>query len=86
MTTLKEGDKAPDFKAEDQDGNVIQLSDYKVKLINNKPQLHLLSHRKLFIKFWEIKSSNLIKDSIAIKNLDNYPFPIVLSRFIKSYF
>ena len=31
MTTLKEGDKAPDFKAEDQDGNEIKLSDYKGK-------------------------------------------------------
>ncbi|AVR46177.1 thioredoxin-dependent thiol peroxidase [Christiangramia fulva] len=29
MTTLKAGDKAPDFKAEDQDGNEIKLSDYK---------------------------------------------------------
>lgn len=31
MTTLKAGDKAPDFKAEDQDGNTISLSDYKGK-------------------------------------------------------
>ncbi|WP_026916315.1 thioredoxin-dependent thiol peroxidase [Christiangramia portivictoriae] len=31
MTTLKAGDKAPDFKAEDQDGNNIALSDYKGK-------------------------------------------------------
>lgn len=31
MTTLKAGDKAPDFKAEDQDGNNITLSDYKGK-------------------------------------------------------
>ena len=31
MTTLKVGDKAPDFKAEDQDGNEINLSDYKGK-------------------------------------------------------
>lgn len=31
MTTLKAGDKAPDFKAEDQDGNLVQLSDFKGK-------------------------------------------------------
>ena len=31
MTTLKAGDKAPEFKAEDQDGNEIKLSDYKGK-------------------------------------------------------
>ena len=31
MTTLKIGDKAPDFKAKDQQGNTIQLSDYAGK-------------------------------------------------------
>ena len=31
MTTLEAGDKAPDFKAEDQDGNEVQLSDFKGK-------------------------------------------------------
>lgn len=31
MTTLNAGDKAPDFSAEDQDGNIINLSDFKGK-------------------------------------------------------
>ncbi|MDW5288378.1 thioredoxin-dependent thiol peroxidase [Formosa sp. PL04] len=31
MTTLKIGDKAPDFSAKDQDGNIISLNDYKGK-------------------------------------------------------
>lgn len=31
MTTLKQGDKAPDFSAADQDGNLRKLSDYKGK-------------------------------------------------------
>ena len=31
MTTLKEGDEAPDFKGVDQDGNIHSLSDYKGK-------------------------------------------------------
>ncbi|MDU8886170.1 thioredoxin-dependent thiol peroxidase [Yeosuana sp. MJ-SS3] len=31
MTTLKVGDKAPDFKAKDEQGNVVSLSDYKGK-------------------------------------------------------
>ncbi|SCY80374.1 thioredoxin-dependent thiol peroxidase [Flavobacterium caeni] len=31
MTNLKPGDKAPNFKAIDQDGNVRKLSDYKGK-------------------------------------------------------
>ena len=31
MTTLKIGDKAPDFKAKDNNENTISLSDYKGK-------------------------------------------------------
>ncbi|WP_347926052.1 thioredoxin-dependent thiol peroxidase [Pontimicrobium sp. SW4] len=31
MTTLKIGDKAPDFQSKDQNGNVISLNDYKGK-------------------------------------------------------
>ena len=31
MTTLKAGDKAPDFSAPDQDGNTVALADYKGK-------------------------------------------------------
>ena len=31
MTTLKIGDKAPDFKSKDQDGTIISLNDYKGK-------------------------------------------------------
>ncbi|WP_339705615.1 thioredoxin-dependent thiol peroxidase [uncultured Kriegella sp.] len=31
MTTLKEGDKVPDFSSTDQDGNSIGLKDYKGK-------------------------------------------------------
>ena len=31
MTTLEAGDKAPDFSVEDQDGNMVKLSDFKGK-------------------------------------------------------
>ena len=31
MTSLKIGDKAPEFEAKDQEGNIIRLSDYKGK-------------------------------------------------------
>jgi len=33
MTTLKPGDKAPDFTAENQDGKTIKLSDFKGKKV-----------------------------------------------------
>lgn len=33
MSSLKEGDKAPNFTAKDQDGNIVSLSDYKGKTV-----------------------------------------------------
>lgn len=61
-------------------------SKYDVELINAKPEIHNLTHRKLFIKYWKIQIDDLSTNITPIKNLVNYPFPIVLSRFIKSYF
>ncbi|MDB4179773.1 A/G-specific adenine glycosylase [Flavobacteriaceae bacterium] len=65
---------------------MLPKSNYEVELVNSKPEIHNLSHRKLFIKYWKIKSDELSTNLTPIKNLENYPFPIVLSRFIKSYF
>jgi peroxiredoxin Q/BCP len=33
MATLKEGDKAPEFTAKDQNGNAVSLADYKGKTV-----------------------------------------------------
>src|SRR3954470_21034732 len=33
MTTLKEGDKAPDFAAKDQNGKTVSLADFKGKTV-----------------------------------------------------
>ena len=65
---------------------MLPKSNYEVELVNPKPEIHNLSHRKLFIKYWKIKLDDLSPNLTPIKNLKNYPFPIVLSRFIKSYF
>ena len=65
---------------------MLPKSNYEVELVNSKPEIHNLSNRKLFIKYWKIKSDELSTNLTPIKNLENYPFPIVLSRFIKSYF
>ena len=66
--------------------NPILSSKYEVELINPKPEIHKLTHRKLYIKYWKIQMDDLSPNLTPIKNLVNYPFPIVLSRFIKSYF
>ena len=56
------------------------------RLINDEHIIHKLSHQKLFIKFWEVKSKISSSNYISIEELNKYPFPIVLNRFINSYF
>ena len=75
-----------DFIKNSKTSTILPKSNYKLELFNANPKIHNLSHRKLFIKFWIIKLEHSETNAIAIKDLGNYPFPIVLSRFIKSYF
>ena len=86
---LIETDEELDINKLNQSPIILKLlpkSNYEVELVNPKPEIHNLSHRKLFIKYWKIKLDDLSPNLSPIKNLKNYPFPIVLSRFIKSYF
>ena len=86
---LIESDEELTIKDLNQSPKILKMlpkSNYEVELINPKTEIHNLTHRKLFIKFWKIQLDDLNPNSTAIKNLTNYPFPIVLSRFIKSYF
>ena len=86
---LVESDKELDANALLQNPQIqkkLPSTFYQLKLINVYPQVHNLSHRKLYIKFWEIRLKNIDGNSTSIQNLDNFPFPIVLTRFINSYF
>ena len=86
---LIETDEELDINKLNQSPIILKMlpkSNYEVELVNPKPEIHNLSHRKLFIHYWKIKSDDLTPNLTAIKNLQNYPFPIVLTRFIKSYF
>ena len=51
--------------------------------LNPQAQLHKLTHQHLFIKYWKVKVKGNLKNGIAIENLKNYPFPIVLFNFIE---
>ena len=48
---------------------MLPKSNYEVELVNSKPEIHNLSHRKLFIQYWKIKSDELSPNLTPIKNL-----------------
>ncbi|WP_224482928.1 thioredoxin-dependent thiol peroxidase [Robertkochia aurantiaca] len=92
MNTLKPGDKVPEFKAKDQDGNEISLSDYKGKKLvvffypkANTPgctaeACNLRDHYKeLQLEGYELLgvSADSMKKQSNFKEKYDFPFPLL---------
>jgi len=54
--------------------------------MNDESILHLLSHQKLYIKFWWVKTEGKLKDALSWEEIKKRPFPIVVYNFIEKYF
>ncbi len=63
------------------DNSIISVSE-----LNPKSQIHKLTHQHLYIKFWKIKLSGIIKEGIDYETLKSHPFPIVIYNFIENEF
>lgn len=63
----------------------------EASLFNAKPIKHLLSHRKLWVKFWvvEVEKLNLIenlpKSLLMTNQIDTFAVPVVIEKFIDTY-
>ncbi|MBL4592185.1 MAG: A/G-specific adenine glycosylase [Flavobacteriales bacterium] len=52
-------------------------------------QKHILSHQKIYAKFWLASSNNIIKmaekyTKIPLKEIDNYPVPKLIENYLKT--
>lgn len=54
-------------------------------LYNEKPIVHKLSHQHIFTKFWIISCSYLPAEAVQIEEIDKYPVPVLIEKFIDSY-
>lgn len=63
----------------------------KASLYNEESIKHVLSHRKLWVKFWVIKIENLnfienlSKSFIMTNQIDTFAVPVVIEKFIDTY-
>jgi A/G-specific adenine glycosylase len=53
-----------------------------VKLLETETIVHKLTHQHLHIKFWKIKQDMIFEKGLDFKQLNVFPFPIVLHNFI----
>lgn len=49
---------------------------------NDTPIIHKLSHQKLHIHFWIVKTNNILENGTPLVDLDKIGFPIVIHNFI----
>lgn len=52
---------------------------------NSKSLVHKLSHQELYTKFWIIKTRDHFNSGIPIDNLEQYPVPVLIADFIKTF-
>ena len=55
-------------------------------LFNEKSIVHKLSHRHLYTRFWIVETVNSTIKGIPIHTINKYPVPVLIEKFITSYF
>lgn len=56
-----------------------------LRLLNEVPVIHKLSHQHLHIRFWQVVTNDVVTDAIDVETLKIYPFPIVIFNFIEKH-
>ncbi|OSY87060.1 adenine glycosylase [Tenacibaculum holothuriorum] len=56
-----------------------------VSLFNKKEIVHKLSHQHLYTKFWVVKTDSHKKTTINWSELDKYPVPVLIDKFLKEF-
>lgn len=56
-----------------------------IEQYNNKPIVHKLSHQHLYTTFWIVKVEKLNSQSIPLSQINNFPVPVLISKFIDAF-
>ncbi len=59
--------------------------EFKFALYNDNDIIHKLSHQHLHTKFWIITTEESLKNAISISEIENYPVPILIGKFIEEF-
>lgn len=56
-----------------------------ISLFNEKEIVHKLSHQHLYTRFWIVEDKKVSENVISWDRIEEYPVPILISNFIKSF-
>ena len=58
----------------------------KLELWNSAPQIHKLSHQKLYIHFWILNLNGYLQNGISVDDSKDLAMPIVIQNFIDNFY
>lgn len=68
-----------------KDNKFLKDNLFEVSLFNETVITHKLSHQHLYTKFWIISVDEIKQEGISVKDIHNYPVPILISNFIDDF-
>ena len=77
--------RASEFSENEQVKELINGHAYTCTLYNSEDIIHKLSHQHLHTKFWIISTTTLPQRGVDISEIEAFPVPILISRFIESF-
>ncbi len=55
-----------------------------IQEMNLENIIHKLSHQKLHIKFWKVKTKGELENGINFEKISTFPYPIVIANFLEN--
>jgi len=71
------------FPSEEKINQILGSQELSLQLHNKKPVVHKLSHQHIYTHFWWVKAEKIGKEGIPVKNVKDYPVPVLIANFLE---
>ena len=71
------------FPSEEKISEIRGVQELSLQLHNKKPVVHKLSHQHIYTHFWWVKTESVGEEGIPVKNVKDYPVPVLIANFLE---
>ncbi|WP_037317639.1 A/G-specific adenine glycosylase [Salegentibacter sp. Hel_I_6] len=71
------------FPSEEKINELLGEQELSLQLHNKKPVVHKLSHQHIYTHFWWVKAEKVGEAGIPVKNVKDYPVPVLIANFLE---
>lgn len=71
------------FPSAEKINEILGVQELSLQLHNKKPVVHKLSHQHIYTHFWWVKAEGVGEEGIPVKNVKDYPVPVLIANFLE---